>query len=769
MKQCFYCQSIIQNESDSFCCKSCELIWNWTHGQDIIKKDMTQTSMSDFDYLSHIEVEKKYRTQKDQRHFKFHIEGLNCVSCVHLLEELPQMIKGVLIARLDFSESSLYVELDDTLSLPYLCAQLVELGYRPTLLESNDDLQVAQKIENRQDLKRIALAGAITGNIMLFTVPLYGGLDGDTATIFKWISFTLFLPLIFYSSKPFYRNALQALQKRMINVDITIVVALWLGFLLSTWNLLNNRDELYFDSTASFIFLILSSRFYMKKIQQKFLIKNILNHLFQKELYFNVSQNKQVSADQIKVGELVVVQAGHLIPCDGVLVSESAELDLSYLTGESWPEKIDKNAKVFAGARLLNSEMTMQVEEPSSKSHLGELVKKIESMSSVADRYKTETDFAAHWLTLSVLAIAAVFFVFYFQTNPWGAFQRSLALLIVACPCAIAFGTPLALSLGMKKAYQNGFFIRSESFFERLLSVKNIILDKTGTLTDSKLKLIRTMPPHLDFQMQSLILAAEAQSRHPVAQSLRQEWVLTDNHRSKNILVSDVKNIPGSGVEAIFTQENNSDGKRHTLSVQKAKNSGLASGLIEVVVMVDSAPKAYLFFEERIREKTSDFVQKLYDLKYDTFILTGDLKNRALEFSKKFKIPSFRVFSEQTPEMKEQIIKSHNPTLYIGDGLNDLLALKAAHVSYAIEGQFDVTLSVADVYAPQKGPEGLLFLIDLGRQIQKTVRGNLFFALIYNLIAGGLALTGLMSPLLAAVLMPMSSTLILTHTMWRLR
>jgi P-type E1-E2 ATPase len=265
--------------------------------------------------------------------------------------------------------------------------------------------------------------------------------------------------------------------------------------------------------------------------------------------------------------------------------------------------------------------------------------------------------------------------------------------------------------------------------------------------------------------MQSLILSAESQSRHPVAQSLRQEWGLVEQNKSKNIHIVGVKNNPGQGVEATYVL----DSESHTISIQKAKNSEHSSGLIEVVVTIDSMPKAYLFFEEKIREKTSRFVQHLYDLKYDTYILTGDLKNRALEFSKKFKIPAFRVFSEQTPEMKEAVIQSHNPTLYIGDGLNDLLALKAAHVSYAIEGQFDVTLSVADVYAPQKGPEGILFLVDLSRQIQKAVHGNLFFALVYNVVAGGLALSGQMSPLLAAVLMPVSSTLILTHTMWRLR
>lgn len=782
MKQCLYCQSIIKQDEpslanaqvlatalavqqDLFCCRSCELIWNWTHGQNIIQKDANHIDTHEFDFLAHEEIEKKFRRVPHLRHFKFHIEGLNCISCVHLLEELPKMIPGVLAARLDFSESTLSVELDQNLSLPYLCAQLVELGYRPTLLQSDDQLQQAQKLENRKELKKIAIAGAVTGNIMLFTVPLYGGLVGPTATVFKWISFVLFLPLVFYSSQTFYRNALQSLQKRMINVDVTIVVALWLGFLLSTWNLIHQRDELYFDSTASFIFLILSSRFYMKKIQQKFLIKNILSHLFQKEIYFNLSQNKNVAADQIQAGDLLTVKSGHLVPCDGYLVSESAELDLSYLNGESWPERVDKGAEIFAGARLLNEEITMQARDKSNQSHLGQLVQKIESLTSVSDQYKTETDYAAHWLTLIVLSIAGLFFIFYFQTNPWSAFQRSLALLIVACPCAIAFGTPLALSLGMKKAYQNGFFIRSDSFFERLLSVKNVILDKTGTLTESKLELIRTVPPHLDFYMQSLILSAEAQSRHPVAQSLRQEWALVEKNKSKNIQISEIKNYPGQGVEAQYILGS----ETHTVSIQKAKNSEHSSGLIEVVVTIDSVPKAYLFFEEKIREKTSRFVQSLYDLKYDTYILTGDLKTRALEFSKKFKIPAFRVFSEQSPEMKEAVIKSHNPTLYIGDGLNDLLALKAAHVSYAIEGQFDVTLSVADVYAPQKGPEGILFLVDLSRQIQKAVHGNLFFALVYNVVAGGLALSGLMSPLLAAVLMPVSSTLILTHTMWRLR
>lgn len=776
MEYCHYCQSEVNFSTGAqagvmpsliFCCRSCEVIWNWSNTQKNILSEQGKLNLKQFEYLSSELTENKFRCSPDLRNFKFHIEGLNCISCVHLLEEIPQMISGVLLARLDLSESTLYVELDAHKNLAELCAQIVDMGYQPSILQSNDQLQKLQKLENRKELKKLAIAGAVAGNIMLFTVPLYGGLVGELATAFKWIVFIFFLPLLFYSSQSFYKNALVSLQKRMINVDVTIVVALWMGFLLSTWNLINQKDELYFDSTASFIFLILCSRFYMKKIQQKFLIKNILSHLFRKELYLDNLTQKNKTAEQLTVGDIVKINRDQIIPCDAELVNECVELDLTFLTGESWPEKKEKGMTIFAGSRVLTSECIIKVQNKSSESHLGQLVKKIELLSENSDVYKTETDKVAHWLTLVVLSIAGLFFIFYFQTNPWMAFQRSLALLIVACPCAIAFGTPLALSLGTQKAIQQGFFIRSESFFERLVNIKKIFLDKTGTLTESKLNLLKTFPPEIDKKMKAMILIAESQSRHPVAHSLRHAWqnIQNKNQTLDELELKSIKNIVGIGVEAEF----NIDGQCLQLSVQKSSNQNSDSGLIEVVVLINQHKKAYLYFEEKLRDKTIDFVDQLYSLKKEVYILTGDIKARALEFSKQFKIPNFRIFFEQSPEMKEQVIKSNGPCIYIGDGLNDLLALKAAHVSYAIEGQFDVTLSVADVYAPGKGPEGILQLMSLSQKIQNTVHGNLFFALIYNLIAGGLALTGFMTPLLAALLMPISSSIILTHTIWRLK
>lgn len=772
MNECLYCHTLFSaNNDEPFCCRGCNLIWHWVFKNEKPNSVSVSHEENEFSYLENSEIELKFRSDITKRKFKFHISGLDCISCVHLLEDLPQIMVGVISAKLDLSESTLTAEISDDLSLPKFCNELMQMGYKPMPLQSHDDLKQYQKLEARSDLKKLAIAGAAAGNIMLFTVPMYGGLEGSLAFYFRWISFFLFLPILFYSSQSFYKNAYFSLQKRLINVDTTIVIALWLGFILSTINLINGKTEVFFDSTASFIFLILCSRFYMKKIQQKFLIKSIHAQLFQKEIYLNLQKNKTVNVDQIHVADQLQIQAGQIIPCDAELLSEDAELDLSFLTGESWPEKVKKGHMLSAGSKLLSAPIHILARSNYETSHLGLLIEKIESLSSPSEFYKTTTDKASHWLTLIVLATAVLFFIFFYQTNPWEAFQRSLALLIVACPCAIAFGTPLALSLGLKKAYNNGFFIRSESFFERLSEVKKIIFDKTGTLTESRLKLVKTFPVHLEESLKKLILDAESSSRHPVALCLKKEWS-SQVLKTESTEVLSVQFISGVGVEAQI--KNQISQHVQSVSILRKPHDSQSeftapSGLNEVVVRVDGQIKAYLFFEESIRQKTEDLIQELYKKSYEIFILTGDLKSRAIEFSKKFRIPLFRVFYEQTSEMKNTFIIKQNPCLYVGDGLNDLLALKSAYVSYAIDGQFDVTMAVSDVYAPQKGPEGILYLFTLAKHIQKTVRGNLFFALVYNLIAGSLALSGLMSPLGAALLMPVSSTLILTHTMWRLK
>ena len=764
MSECAYCRSPV-NGVGLFCCSSCELLSHW------IKQGVSplaeQNSVSEkWQKYNLIELEEPFNLSQNSysKKFKFYIEGLQCSSCVHLLEDLPQFCNSVTRAKLNYSNRILEVDIKSSYFLGSLCQSIEDLGYTPTVLKENLDYENAIHKETRNDLKRIGVAGAIAANQMLFSIPLYAGLTGEMAFIFRWVSFFLFLPLVFYSATPFYKKAWVSLLVRRVNVDMMIVIALWAGFIFSTYSLLMGSDDLYFDSTASFIFLILLTRFWIKRHQNNFLQKNIFSDLFINEIYEKTDPQGQtdskkifITFNKIQRGELLKLKQSQLIPCDAILTSEVCDVDLSFLTGEAYPVKKHKGETLLAGSRLLSSEASIKCQTESLESALAQALSKLDDRGG-KNSFQTLTDLTAHRLTLVVFTVAGAFFILTYQHLGFEAFKRCLALITIACPCAVAFGTPLAHNIGLRKAIQKGFFIKSETVFEKINQISKIIFDKTGTLTSAQLRLTKTFPADISDEYKSIILGLEKSSMHPIALSLKKSWI---DHEIKNI--TQVHEIASLGVEAY------DEGHHYQLTKSKIdQNDQVYQNTIQVDFSIDGRRMAYLFFEEDLRPEAKSVIKDFYKRKFDVMMLSGDKRPRAIEVAKQLAIRPAFVFSEQSAESKKEIIQQQNPCLFVGDGLNDLLGLHEAHVSYAIKGAFESTLQVSDVYAPQKDLTSILEIVDLSQEIHKTTQVNLLFAVFYNSVGGIMALAGLINPLIAAILMPASSFVITAHTVYRL-
>ncbi|MEK6627310.1 MAG: heavy metal translocating P-type ATPase [Bdellovibrionota bacterium] len=689
--------------------------------------------------------------------FRFYIEGLQCSSCVHLLEDFPLYFSGVMSSKLNYSQRILEVQTNPKVRLGSLCESIDSLGYKPTPLNEYTDYDKAQQLEKNNELKRIGVAGAVAANTMLFAVPLYAGLDGALALVFKWIMFFTFLPILLYSAVPFYKKAWGSLLIRRINVDMMISVALWVGFILSTYSLALGLDDLYFDSTASFIFLILLTRYFLRQHQDRFLRKNIFEDLFINTAYEVVDQNAKhyTNFKEIKINQEIILKQNQLLPCDSNLESGMASFDLSFLTGEVHPQIKHAGETVMAGSRLVSQEAVLKSHSLATESNLAIALGNIDNQSQDKNRIQSLSDVVSHRLTLVVFSLAAAFFIISFDSLGYESFKRSLALITIACPCAVAFGTPLAYSLGLRKAAQNGFFIRTENVFEKLAQIKKIIFDKTGTLTSSQLKLVKNYPENLSEESKSIILGLEKASMHPLALGLKDSW--------SNSVVADIKSVKeevGSGVEAYYNG--------HLYQLKKSTDDS-GDGSMQADFSVDGKRQAYLFFNENLRDEAKDVINEFYKLNFEVMMLTGDKRNRAIEAARMLGIRPKYVFAEQSSESKKQIVEEQNPCLFVGDGLNDLQGLNQAYVSFAIRGSFESTLQVSDVYAPKKNLRALLEVINLSKKILYTVKTNLLFAVFYNAIGGLLALAGYINPLAAAVLMPISSFLITSHTVWKLR
>lgn len=769
MSECTYCKSPV-SEGVIFCCTSCEFLSHWIkEGISPLTQQGSHIFVSEkWQKYNLIALEEQFNLSESSslKKFRFYVEGLQCSSCVHLLEDLPKFCDSVTVSKLNYSSRILEVEVRPTFLLGSLSQVIENLGYTPVVLKESTDYEKAVNTETRNDLKRIGVAGAVAANQMLFSVPLYAGLTGEMALIFRWIAFVLFLPLVFYSAVPFYKKAWVSMLLRRVNVDLMIVIALWAGFLFSTYSLVLGSDDLYFDSTASFIFLILLTRFWIKRHQNQLMQKNIFADLFMNEVYEEFRQTTENlnikksywSFNKISLGQVLKIKQNQLIPCDSTLKSQACDIDLSFLTGEAYPVKKHQADLILAGSRLLSSDAVIECIREPLQSQLAQALIQIDQDRHSKNSFQTLTDLTAHRLTLVVFTVAGLFFVLTYQHLGFEAFKRCLALITIACPCAIAFGTPLAHNIGLRKAIQKGFFIKSEVVFEKLTQISKIIFDKTGTLTSTQLRLVKTFPADISDEHKSIILGMEKSSMHPIALSLKKSWMAYD---IKNI--PQVHEITGEGIEAHY------EGQHYQLMKSKLdQNDHVYKNTIQVDFSVDNKRTAYLFFEEELQPEAKSVIKEFYKRKFDVMMLSGDKRPRAIEVAKQLGIRPTFVFSEQSAESKKMMIQQQNPCLFVGDGLNDLLGLHEAHVSYAIKGAFESTLQVSDVYVPQKDLNSILEIVDLSQEIHKTTQVNLLFAVFYNSVGGIMALSGLINPLMAAVLMPASSFLITAHTIFRL-
>lgn len=722
---------------------------------DSISENLQKVDLS---YLDAPESKSLYWNENSEYQVQLYIQGIHCSSCVHLLEKLPQFNPQVLEARVDFGKSTLFVRLKEDASLGKLSQSIQELGYKPTFLTTQKNIQDEFARENRIALKRLAVAGAAAGNIMLFVIPVYSGLTGGWAQAFNWMSFLLFLPVLLYSAIPFYRGAWAALRHRNISVDLPITIALLSSTALSFFNLVQGSEQIYFDSTASFIFLILAARFLLKKTQQSYLAPSHLQSFVHADHYESLVDGawKKLPVSALQVGMNLRLQRGQILPVDGTLLSQSAIINTSLYNGESLPQNFTLGMSVLSGSQVLSESAEFKVEKNQDQSLLGRLLLELEQGIYKKSNFMSLTDRLSQYLILTVMLLAIGFFIVYSQVDFHEAFNRSLALIVLACPCALAFGTPLTFGLALKKAQKKGILIKESQALEKVSALKKIFFDKTGTLTQGQLTLTFTEPAHLDLEVQKRILALEGHSFHPIAFALRKSW----SNVTGLPKVKKVKEIFGLGLQGKIQDV---QCEVRTLS-DSLHDEDLAIGYYENQQLV-----AQLYFKDELREEAPHVLEQLRQRGLDFELLTGDHRNRALPIAQACQMTPQQVHASLFPEEKAQRIHEQDNTCMIGDGFNDSLALQAADVGILMKGSASLNQAHADIYFIRSGLTPLLDLIQIAETGKKVLKRNLTLSLVYNIIGAILALLGFIDPLLAAVLMPISSFAIILSTWWGFR
>ncbi|PWU19531.1 MAG: hypothetical protein C5B49_05610 [Bdellovibrio sp.] len=792
LAKCAYCGAAILRPSQKYCCAGCRVVDQILQSENqsaqnwgLRPRQESDPSLADPVALA------RFVSEDPQGPFsRLFFEGIQCSGCLTVLARLPEYIPQVRDVRWNNVDSVLTVNWGAAADLVTLSQTLSRLGFTFRWLEHDHPANQFRQSLRRQELQRIAVVGALFANIMLFAISVYAGAPAGLKQIFDWISFVLFIPVMSYGAWPFYRNAIRAFRSRVFNVDLPLTLAFLAGSIFSIYSLVKHQGsatgDIYFDSLSGFLFLILTTRYFLKSSQWAASDPYPLEFFFDRPLFQVNSpptrtaeapteppraaelvqpptwsaeapkaptwpEPRWTSLTQLKVGDLVTVPAGARVPVDGTLRSVSTELDLAFLTGESSPRLVTKGESVLAGSRVIGQAIEVQAEKVGFATEVGKIIDSINQKSLTLEIGHVTGGKVGSGLLLLVLAVAGITFLLLFQSQPAEGFRRIMALFIVACPCAIAFGAPLTYARSIKEAFRQGLVVRRSETFSALKRVRAVAFDKTGTLTKGQLRLF-LLHPVLDRYLKQIILTLEQHSRHPVAEALKRQW-----GPLPPLEVVDLREVPGQGVEGRF------GGDQYSLRTAQETSPTAGPG---IELFRNGQSMLRLSFEDEVRPESAPLVQELHRRKIETWIFSGDQTEKVRELAQLLAIPEDHAFGRLSPQGKRAQLEKVKPDLYVGDGVNDVPALHSVRVSMAMPGSSLEAQLASDVLILRGGLERILDLLTIATKARRTLRRNLTIALTYNIAAGLAAVMGWVGPLGAAILMPLSSLAIYLSTEW---
>jgi len=704
---------------------------------------------ADFTYLD--QMREQYASRQSPNQMRFYIQGIRCSKCVRTLESLPLKIKGLNNLQVDMGTNLARAHVDlEELSFSQLATEIKRMGYEPIPLAQLDSADTAARNEDRNELVRLGIAAACAGNLMTFSFAVYFGADAELARTFGWLSLALYLPVVTYVTWPFYFGAWQSLRRRALSIDLPMALASFMGFIFSTVQLYRGYDDYYFDSLSSFLFLILLARFFQKRLQRHFLKPQQLIDGLQLNRARRIrgSTWEWTPIDQIAPLDEVLVFSHEVLPFDGELRSTYGQFSLAWLTGEGTPKTYLEGAPIRAGTRVLSQEIKVRVTNLLANTEFGRILSQVENPQLNQNRIVQRSDLWAQRLLTTVFLLAVGFVALYWHVSAEEALRRALALIVLACPCAMAFGTPLALGSALSQAKRLGIFIRDACIFERIPDVRDIFFDKTGTLTDTHLTL-REAPQSIPRVYQKIILSLENESVHPIAFALRAAFPCEDRLPP----ITDLRESSGSGVSGYLY------GRFYELKAAEAN-----SEYTTVVLCEDHRPLHTLSFSGEIKSDAGVTLNRLRGANYNLHLLSGDALEPTERVAHQLGFRTNEIHAQLRPDQKANQVHSTPHSMMVGDGVNDSLALLNAHVGVAVSGSVGVALSSAQVYLSRHQLDDLCTLIEIGKKTQQVVTRNLTLSLFYNVIGGTLALAGYINPYMAALLMPASSGVIALHT-----
>jgi len=700
---------------------------------------------------------------------ELYLEGVHCASCVWLVERIPLLTTGVVRAELDVRRSLAVVEWDPAaVPLSVIARTLDALGYPPHPFRGVARADVRRR-EDRAMLVRIGVAGAIAINMMLAALALYAGdvngMESRYTNFFRWVSLGLTIPAFVWPGRVFLSGAWASLRTRALHMDLPIAVALAAGFVRGTMNTVRGEGPIYFDGLALLIFALLVGRYLQQRGQRLATDAAELLHAVAPTTARMVEADgvREVPTGALAPGMRIEVLAGETFPADGIVVDGRSQVNAALLTGESTPATVSRGSAVYAGTLNVAAPLRVCVEEAGESSRVARLMQQVETSAARRAPVVQLANRLAGYFTASVLLLSVITLVMRTRLGYPTALDDAIALLIVTCPCALALATPLAITAAVGRAAQRGLLIKGGDALERLARPGTLLLDKTGTVTEGRVALVVWHGPDW---VRPLVLALEAGSSHPVADGFRRAWPGLELPA-----VSASQHMMGGGLEGTVEGRMIRIGAPRFVQESVHSTDPLLGGvtldptLTPVHVAVDGQLVAVAGLGDQIREDAAEALAALRARGWRTELLSGDASTAVESVRAVLDFSADAARGGATPEAKLAYVFSRtaqrpspdHPVVMVGDGVNDAAAIAAADVGIGVHGGAEACLATADIYLTRPGLTPLVELVAGAERTMRVIRRNLVISIGYNLVGATLAMTGIITPLIAAILMPVAS------------
>ncbi|KIQ22115.1 ATPase [Flavobacterium sp. MEB061] len=775
---CFHCGLTIDKNEEinfdekKFCCNGCKTVYeifslnDLTCYYDFEKSPgaTPQDIQGKYDFLDNEAILSKVLEFQEGNTAiaSLNIPHIHCSSCIWILENLNRLQSGISISQVNFPEKRVRITYNsEIVSLKTIVYLLSSIGYEPYI--SLENYETGKSNIDRTLTYKLGVAFFCFGNIMLLSFPEYFEIKefwlDNYKPFFRALIFILSLPSFLYSASGYYVSAYKSIKAKMLNIDIPIALGIIVMFIRSTFDMIMDYGPGFFDSLTGLVFFML--------LGKMFQIKTYSFLSFERDFksYFPIAVtriNQDISEESVPIydilkGNRLLIRNQELIPVDGILISEKAEIDYSFVTGEEVPITKKSGDKIFAGGKQIGKIIEMEVLHSVSQSYLTQLWSNEIFQKNVDQKHKTITDVISRYFTPILLLIAFAGFGYWIFIDANIAFNVFTAVLIVACPCALALTAPFTFGNILRILGKRKFYLKNALVIEQLAKVDTIVFDKTGTITTNKKANITYEGDLISEENNVLIKNVLRASNHPLSRMLYDFLPET-----KKIKTDDFQEITGKGIQAIIQNKQIQIG-----SAEFVRNSVSDTSEIEKTslhIKIDNVYYGRFVFKNQYREGLQELfleLSKTYQIK----VLSGDNDGERENLEAILPKNTELIFN-QKPEQKLDFIKKLQEkgqnVMMVGDGLNDAGALAQSNVGISISENVNVFSPACDAILDAGEFSRLDYFLKLSHKSISIIKMSFTLSLLYNVLGLSFAVTGNLLPLVAAIIMPLSTITIVS-------